>query len=235
MRFVLNQVLSMASYAPDKPTTPPRRRHRRCRRLVRALAVPAGLAVAIPLTAPAPLAAQFAREAESDVRVLLSREQALEEVFGEYDRVVTVPFRPTADQRAALEASLGRRLYEPRYDILEVRKADRLLGYGVITEERGKYRPITFLVGVTPDNRVLDTAIMVYRESRGGEVARKRFLGQYRGKSSADPIRINRDIISISGATISVRSVNAGVRKVLAVVETWAADRPPTGRAASGR
>ena len=34
-----------------------------------------------------------------------------------------------------------------------------------------------------------------------------------------DPIRLNRDIINISGATISVHSVNAAVRKTLALLE----------------
>ena len=57
---------------------------------------------------------------------------------------------------------------------------------------------------------------MVYRETRGGDVKRERFLSQYRGKTVRDPISTNRDIINISGATLSVRSMNAGVKRVLA-------------------
>ncbi len=85
-----------------------------------------------------------------------------------------------------------------------------------MTEEVGKYRPITFMVGVTPDFVVRDVAVLIYRESRGGDVKRRRFLDQYRGKSLRDPIDVHRDIINISGATISVRSLNAGVKRVLA-------------------
>jgi Na+-translocating ferredoxin:NAD+ oxidoreductase RnfG subunit len=91
-----------------------------------------------------------------------------------------------------------------------------LRGYAVVTEEIGKYRPITFMVGATPDLAVRDVEVLAYRESRGGEVKRKRFLSQYRGKRAADPIDVNRDIVNISGATISVRSLNAGVKRVLA-------------------
>lgn len=183
-----------------------------------------------------PAEAQFARAHDSEERVLLTLEQALDEVFPGHGGVAEVTWRPTAEQRDRLQEVLGRRLYEPRYKILEVRGARGLMGWAMVTEERGKYRPITFLVGVTPDFRVRDTAIMVYRESRGGEVQRRRFLQQYRGKGSADPIRINRDIVNISGATISVRSVNAGVRKVLAVVEGWrASERRSAGPAAAGR
>ncbi|PIQ82443.1 MAG: FMN-binding protein, partial [Candidatus Omnitrophica bacterium CG11_big_fil_rev_8_21_14_0_20_64_10] len=57
------------------------------------------------------------------------------------------------------------------------------------------------------------------RESRGGEIRRKRFLSQYRGKGISSPVRINQDIINVTGATLSVRSMNAQVRKALAVVQ----------------
>ena len=57
---------------------------------------------------------------------------------------------------------------------------------------------------------------MVYRESRGGEVARRSFVEQFEGKSVADPIDKNRDIINIQGATMSVDSLSIGVKKALA-------------------
>jgi len=157
---------------------------------------------------------------DEDVQVLLSPQQALQEIFPAAAAFTEREFRPSAEQRAALERELGRPLYEPSYPFLAVFDAGRrFLGYALVTEERGKYRPITFMVGVTPDVRVQDVAVMVYRESRGGEVQRRRFLSQYRGKGLRNPIAINRDIINISGATISVRSMNAGVRKTLALVQ----------------
>ena len=50
-----------------------------------------------------------------------------------------------------------------------------LLGYASISEEIGKYRPITFMVGIGVDFKIGGAAILVYRESRGGEVRRKRY------------------------------------------------------------
>ena len=114
------------------------------------------------------------------------------------------------------EAQLGRRFAEDSLRVhLLYDAADRLLGYAIVTEEIGKYRPITFMVGVDPQFKVEGAAVLIYRESRGGEVRRSRFLRQYRGKSSADPIRINRDIVNISGATMSVQALNFSVRKLL--------------------
>ena len=167
------------------------------------------------------LAPALARAQAADgVQVLLTQEEAVLEIYPAAAGYRLHEFAPTAAQRARLEETLGRRLFEPRYPLLLVYDAaDRLQGYALVTDERGKYRPITFMVGVTPDFRVSDAAVMVYRESRGGEVQRARFLSQYRGRTLRDPIQINRDIINISGATISVRSMNAGVRKALAVVQ----------------
>lgn len=169
------------------------------------------LAFALVAGAPAALHAQ--------VDVILTPEQALREIFPEGKRT-ELEHRPLLPaQRATLEKQLGRRLFDDAVDVTKVfDSTGALRGYAVVSEEIGKYQPITFMVGVTPAFAVRDVAVLVYRETRGGDVKRKRFLSQYRGKSLKDPIDTNRDIINISGATLSVRSMNAGVRRVLAEV-----------------
>jgi H+/Na+-translocating ferredoxin:NAD+ oxidoreductase subunit G len=68
---------------------------------------------------------------------------------------------------------------------------------------------------------VIAVELLVFREARGSEVGKKRFNYQYEGKTVVDPIRINRDIINISGATMSVRSMSAGVKRVLVLVDEF--------------
>ncbi|MFT5234146.1 MAG: Na+-translocating ferredoxin:NAD+ oxidoreductase RnfG subunit, partial [Candidatus Krumholzibacteriia bacterium] len=82
-----------------------------------------------------------------------------------------------------------------------------------------RFKPITFLVQVKPDFSVEMVLVMVYRESRGDGVKRQRFLKQFRKKDSADHLRLNRDIVAVSGATMSSRGITAGVKKVLNLVE----------------
>ncbi len=172
---------------------------------------------------PAPAAAQARSE-----DVLMGPGEALREIFPAAVFAADAPWRASAAERSGLESRLGRAVPDSSYLFRAVYGADRrLLGYALVTEERGKYRPITFMVGITPDLRVKDVAVLVYREDRGGEVASRRFLSQYRGKGARDPIRTNRDIVNISGATISVRSVNEGVRRVLALAATAFAHGPP--------
>ena len=160
--------------------------------------------------------------------VLLTPEQALHEIFPEATRTANEHRVIDAALRERLQKQLGRPIEEEAVDVTRVFDAGgALVGYAVVSEEIGKYQPITFMVGVTPALTVRDVAVLVYRESRGGDVKRKRFLSQYRGKSARDPIDANRDIINISGATISVRSMNAGVKRVLAELTALYAPAPP--------
>ena len=135
---------------------------------------------------------------------LLTREQALKEIFPEAARTDDDARPLSSAQRTRLEHDLGRRIDEDEIAVTRVFDAGGALrGYAVVSEEVGKYRPITFMVGANPDFSVRDVVVMIYRESRGGDVKRKRFLNQYRGKSVRDPLDVNRDIINISGATRS--------------------------------
>jgi hypothetical protein len=157
------------------------------------------------------------------IQVYLTAGQALGEIFEGAAGADTVVAVLTGVERAGLEKKLGESLPSDTLVVLRPRDvAGTLLGYAVITEEVGKYRPITFLVGTAPDLRVKDVEVLVYRESRGGEVRHGRFLRQYRGKSAEDPIRTNRDILNVAGATLSVNALNHGVKRVLLCLGTLA-------------
>jgi H+/Na+-translocating ferredoxin:NAD+ oxidoreductase subunit G len=80
---------------------------------------------------------------------------------------------------------------------------------------------MTYMVGVDNHGRVSDIELLVFREARGSEVRQKRFNSQYEGKTALDPVRINKDIINISGATMSVRSMSAGIKRVLILVDEY--------------
>jgi Na+-translocating ferredoxin:NAD+ oxidoreductase RnfG subunit len=154
------------------------------------------------------------------VQVYLSPKQAMREIFETVVMVDTVVTVLSREEQAALHERLGRTTPGDTLVVLHPRdKEGDLLGYAVIADEVGKYRPITFMVGTEPDLRVRGVEVLVYRESRGSEVRRSRFLRQYRGKDGGDPIRTNRDIINVAGATLSVHALNHGVKRALLALE----------------
>jgi len=88
-----------------------------------------------------------------------------------------------------------------------------------VAHEVGKYLPFDFLVALDEHLAVREVVVLTYREARGGQVQRARFTNQFRGKTRESPLSLNRDIVGISGATLSAHAVSRGVKKTL----WWAA------------
>ncbi|HEY6240550.1 MAG TPA: FMN-binding protein [Burkholderiales bacterium] len=83
-----------------------------------------------------------------------------------------------------------------------------------ILEEIGKEEIITagFVVA---DGRIDHVRVLVYRESRGGEVRQRSFLRQFDGAKLAPGDRLDRDIDGIVGATLSVGAMERMARLAL--------------------
>jgi hypothetical protein len=83
-----------------------------------------------------------------------------------------------------------------------------------ILEEIGKEEPITagFVVA---DGRIEHVRVLVYRESRGGEVRQPLFLKQFGDARLAPGNRLDRDIDGIVGATLSVGAMERMARLAL--------------------
>ena len=86
--------------------------------------------------------------------------------------------------RAKLGRSSNLEFPESSYTPFIHDQAGQAGGYAVVMNEIGKSEPITFMVGMTPEGKVTDVVVMVFRENRGWEVKEKRFLNQFHGKSA---------------------------------------------------
>ena len=160
-----------------------------------------------------------AADAPDADQVFLTVDGALKTAFPGADRVERTDHAFTAAEKQRIEERLGWALAESSATVYEGFKGGKTMGRAVITQEIGRFKPITFMVKTDPDGKVDRVEILVYREAVGAEVRRRRFWGQFRGKTAQDGLRINRDIINITGATMSVQAVTAGVRKVLVMLD----------------
>jgi len=154
--------------------------------------------------------------------MFLTDEQAPRAVFPDADSCVPQIVDATPEVRSRIRAVLAPTepsMWENQYVACTAKHGDAVLGYAIIVEEIGKHRPITFVVGVRPDGRVNDVAVMAYREAYGGEVRSRRFLTQYHDKSSAAGLRPFSDIKNIAGETLSVEAAGRAVKKALAVAQ----------------
>ncbi|RKZ15680.1 hypothetical protein DRQ50_07175 [bacterium] len=153
------------------------------------------------------------------VRVYFTADQALARIFDHADAVEESDWIPTDRQRTEIQRRLGFLVSEAAFPVWRATRGDRDLGWAVILEEKGRFKPITCMIHVKPDRTVGQVLVMVYRESRGDGVKRQRFLKQFRSKDLDDSLRLNRDIIGLTGATLSSRAVTFAVRKALLIVD----------------
>ncbi|MGV7229529.1 MAG: FMN-binding protein [Nitrospirales bacterium] len=153
--------------------------------------------------------------------VYLTPEDAAKLMFPESDDIRSEVIIITENQKRLIEERIGWHFPETTFDCFIGETKGKVDGWAFIQHTIGKHKPMTYMVGVDDQGEVFGIEVLVYRESRGSEVRKKRFNYQYEGKTAYDPIRINRDIINISGATMSVRSMSAGVKRVLVLAEEF--------------
>lgn len=144
----------------------------------------------------------------------LSDEEALALAFGKDARIERVTRRLTPEGQARYYEALGVHPDpQTEYLIYAGWKENEPLGYAYVLTESSRYRPITFLVALTPQGAVSRVEVMAYREPRGGEVKKRRFLEQYEG--ARENLQLGRDVLSISGATVSAQVMTFGVNKAI--------------------
>jgi len=163
----------------------------------------------------------------------LSADEARKLAFPAADVVEELTVRFTPAESAAIEKKCGLKPRNAGNRCLLARSGTNLLGVLVLDQVLGKHEMIDYAVAIAPDGKVLQVELLEYRESQGREVRSAKWRGQFKGKSPDSPLRLNKDIYNISGATISCRSVTEGVRRVLATFEVVLKPRlvPPAPRA----
>ena len=157
----------------------------------------------------------------SMAEVYLTEEEAIKLMFPKSERVKKDLLRLPVDRKTAIEERIGWKFPEEAFEVYIGETGTQIDGYAFVQNTIGKHKPMTYMVGVDARGRVSNVELLVFRESRGSEVRTKRFNVQYEGKTASDPVRLNKDIINISGATMSVRSMTAGIKRVLVLVDEF--------------
>ena len=172
--------------------------------------------LAVLLGCPGSLAVKAEQIPEMPVERYFTEEEARDRVFGAgrawRDTLLVIDSAARHD----LFEHTGLQEHEERVRLAyALDDSGRFAGAYRVASEVGKFLPFEFLVGLDTNLQVKDIVVLIYRESHGADVRRARFLDQYRGKSVESPVRLNRDIIAIAGATLSSWAINRGVKKTL--------------------
>lgn len=89
------------------------------------------------------------------------------------------------------------------------------LGFGYIGNAPSKTATFDYLVLFDTDFILTKSMVLIYREEYGGEIGSKRWLRQFEGGTVNSDFAYRKDIIPISGATISVQSMTLAINDLL--------------------
>jgi len=164
---------------------------------------------------------RFLKDDDFKYEEFMTEEEAVKTILPKSQRIHKEMIRLTPEKKELIEQRIGWKFPEESFDLYIGETGDKIDGYAMIHNTIGKYKHMTYMVGVDPNGTCTDVELLVFRDAKGSEVGKKRFNSQYDGRTVSDPIRINKDIINISGATMSVRSMSAGVKRVLVLVDEF--------------
>lgn len=141
-------------------------------------------------------------------------ERSLNQYFGDEAIIEFSYFEIPAAEKGEIEQASHQHFFRDKIHYWSISKNDSLVGIAALDNVMGKAMPITFLVIFDMSGVILKSDIIRYRESIGGEVSNPRWLKQFTGLDQQDIIDPKIRIDGISGATISVKSISKGIKKL---------------------
>ncbi len=153
----------------------------------------------------------------ADAVVFYARDEMLELAFPDADEVVTRSFIITGVQKTRLEELARSRFDSKLLTAYEGRRDGRVTGWALLDTHNVRTLPETFLVVLAPSGKVTATHMLAFHEPTE-YMPPPRWLKQFDDQGLDDDLRVGRAIAGITGATLSARAVEGGIRRALA---TW--------------
>ena len=185
------------------------------------------IAASLVLSASAVMPAPAEAQAFYSVRSLLANH------FRGAQRVSFVRVQPDEAARTRISRRLSQSLPRSEYTFYVAHSAQGVQGYALFDDELGQHENISFVTFFDAHGKVVRVEVVAYREPFGHEIRAERFREQFVGRTATSGFRAGRDIDSISGATISSRSMCRGVHRATVLLEELVLSRPPQGALAS--
>ena len=138
-------------------------------------------------------------------------------IISQFDVDVSInmhTFKLDTKLKALVQNKVKQRFYRDELYYWTISNNDTTIAYALLDNVLGKSMPITFLVIMGIDGRIINLDVIKYREAYGGEVDNKNWLAQFTNSTDTSQFIVGKNIDGISGATISVNSLSKGIQKI---------------------
>lgn len=96
--------------------------------------------------------------------------------------------------------------------IYKLKSKGSSLGYLYFSKAKSQYAVFDYMIIFNKNLKILKVMVLVYPEFQGGEIGNTNWLKQFIGKYEPNEIIFDKTIDSISGASLSARSITNGVQ-----------------------
>jgi hypothetical protein len=125
--------------------------------------------------------------------------------------MTAMPVHLTDAQMTAIEKRSGVNVRNAEQQVWRVDGG----GFLIVDEVVGKHEFITYALALDANGAVKGLEVMDYRESYGYEIRDPDWRTQFTGKTVSAPLKLDKDIRNIGGATLSSRHITDGVKRLL--------------------
>lgn len=151
-----------------------------------------------------------------------STQDAVKAAFSGADKIVKKRIRLTTPQRAAIGKLSTRVIRDKTMNFFIGKKGGQIMGFAVVERVTNRSWSISYMVVMNADGSVKDVEVLNYEGARNWGVQYESWLKQFFGMKADSDFR---GVSGITGATISVRTISAGVQKVAAAYQVIFLDK----------
>ena len=135
--------------------------------------------------------------------------------YTDYHSINLFKYQIPKQIKTKIQKNVKQKFYRDQINIWKINLKNSNIHYAFLDNTLGKSMPITFLLIINDDGTIHHTEVIKYREAYGGEIQNKNWLFQYFGRNINSSFLIGKEINAISGATISINSLNKSIQKLL--------------------
>ena len=148
-------------------------------------------------------------------QVLISPLEAMRESYGVNAKISKKNVLLTKDKFANVQKNARVKLDTKIYRIFTAKSDEGILGYGVLVNKKVRSKNAVVLYFI--NNGILNGIEIVAFNEPAEYIPTKKWSSQFQGRPTDKTLQLNRDIPSISGATLSARTVTDGSKVAFAL------------------
>ncbi|MFA5216190.1 FMN-binding protein [Sulfuricurvum sp.] len=122
------------------------------------------------------------------------------------------------EQTQQLSKASMQKIETKLYRLYIAKNDAKIVGYGVLLNKKVRTKTAISLYLIGTDNKIKSIEIVAFNEPME-YLPTKTWLDGFDNKSAANTLRLNQDIPTVSGATLSARAITDGARIALSLID----------------